>query len=140
MSRFHTSWETVPLLSEKDYCRWEHVRQSGLVITEDCACLQRMYLNALLRCQFGAQGLVFASAQLITAPLVHATMQADVARDIGKSIAALGLEPPRKLLPLRIASTHGDRKVLRPVPAQNPEPKQEPVVHEKPEMCIKYHY
>ena len=92
------------------------------------------------RRQFGAQGLVFASAQLITAPLVHATMQADVARDIGKSIAALGLEPPRKLLPLRIASTHGDRKVLRPVPAQNPEPKQEPVVHEKPEMCIKYHY
>jgi hypothetical protein len=67
-------------------------------------------------------------------------MQADLARDVGKCIAALGLEPPRKLLPLRIAPTHSDRKVLRPVPAQHPEPKQEPVVDEKPEMYIKYHY
>lgn len=51
-------------------------------------------------------------------------MQADVGRDVGRAIAALGLEAPQRDLLEKIASTYNGQQVGQPVPrpvrAQNP--------------------
>eukprot|EP00438_Fugacium_kawagutii_P010558 Skav214555 [mRNA] locus=scaffold410:921033:921254:+ [translate_table: standard] len=71
-------------------------------------------------------------------------MQADMARDVGRSIAALGLEPPRKVLLEKMASytsgqpvgqAVGQVAVGQPVPRPVQKPTQEAERNAVPSGC-----